>query len=116
MMISVQKLSLIYILLSKRRLDATGRRDYGALDEVEERVQRLLSLTRPLIRATESQKAAVILPVEPRDIPKLVEAFSCVICKGKRSSIRTYTSLVSLEYLALCSFIFFHTAVPEKLK
>ena len=104
MMISVQKLTLIHILLSKRRLDATGRRDYGALDEVEERVQRLLSLTRPLIRATESQKAAVILPVEPRDIPKLVEAFSCVICKGKRSSIRTYVFSV----LRILSVVFFH--------
>ena len=85
MMISVHKLSLIHILLSKRRLDATGQWNYGALDEMEERVQQLLSLACPLTRAMESQKEAVILPVEPRDVPKLVEAFSCLICKGKRS-------------------------------
>ncbi|ELU11689.1 hypothetical protein CAPTEDRAFT_198532 [Capitella teleta] len=65
--------------VAKRRRTSSGDvADMASvLRDVEARVRTLQELTAP---AT----ASVVLPVAPSDVLMLVEAFSCLVCHGKR--------------------------------
>ncbi|XP_014675245.1 PREDICTED: uncharacterized protein LOC106815315 [Priapulus caudatus] len=62
----------------KRRRTQGGAGRSEDLDELEERVRSLVQATR----VAEGAQVGVTLPLPPKDLKRLTEALSCVMCKG----------------------------------